>query len=314
MQQSSFSPKVHLLATHVLHLPPPNPATPPTAGYSNIAIAASGNWIARYSHGNAPMIRSCKPRGILRKMPHDVACRLLGSYKITYFRRMYSVLSTLAFLFGSVVVSELMGYLIHRLLHSGRIPSLSRAHMRHHLVLYGPLQSQRPGTKYRDATTDAARLGNIGLEWLIPSSILLVLIIGVLHYLQVTLFHQFVAMGASLAWSFLMFSYVHDRLHIAGFWMERSRCLKKWFIDARDSHDIHHWALNDDGFMDKNFGIAFFFFDRLFGTLAKEHPAFNQRGYHRALRRFDDLFVEPRRSSDDGAVLRARRDDRVTSR
>jgi putative SOS response-associated peptidase YedK len=32
-------------------------------------------------------------------------------------------------------------------------------------------------------------------------------------------------------------------------------------------HDIHHHALNNDGLMDKNFGIGFFAFDRLFGTL-----------------------------------------------
>jgi sterol desaturase/sphingolipid hydroxylase (fatty acid hydroxylase superfamily) len=214
-------------------------------------------------------------------------------YKITYFRGMHNVLSTVACLSASIVVSEFLGYLIHRLLHSGRIQCLSRAHMRHHLVLYGPLQSQRPGTEYRDATTGAASLGNIGLEWLIPSAILLAIVAGVLHYLQVRRFQQLVTIGGSLAWSFLMFSYVHDRMHVAGSWMERNRCLKKWFMDARDSHDTHHWTLNDEGFMDKNFGIAFFFFDRLFGTMAKERPAFNQRGYLRALMRFHDLLIKP---------------------
>lgn len=233
-------------------------------------------------------------------------------YEITYFRRMHSAFSTLAYLAASIVVSELLGYLIHRLLHSGRIQSLSRAHMRHHLVLYGPLQSQRPGTEYFDATTDAASVGNIGLEWLIPSAILLAIAIGVLHYLQVPRFHQFVAIGGSLAWSFLMFSYVHDRMHIAGSWMERNRCLKKWFIDARDSHDIHHWALNDEGFMNKNFGIAFFFFDRLFGTMAKERPAFNQHGYHRALMRFHDVLIKRKRSSaDEGSVREHEESDRL---
>lgn len=184
--------------------------------------------------------------------------------------------------------------------------------MRHHLVLYGPLQSQRPGTEYRDATTDSASLGNIGLEWLIPGAILLAIAIGVLHYLQVTCFQQLVAIGGSMAWSFLMFSYVHDRMHIAGSWMERNRCLKKWFMDARDSHDIHHWALNDEGFMDKNFGIAFFFFDRLFGTMAKERPAFNQHGYDRALMRFHDVLIKRKRSSaDEGSVREHEESDRL---
>jgi hypothetical protein len=45
--------------------------------------------------------------------------------------------------------------------------------------------------------------------------------------------------------------------------------------------------------MDKNFGIAFFFFDRLFGTLARAVPVFNQRGYDSALWRFGDLLRSP---------------------
>jgi hypothetical protein len=45
--------------------------------------------------------------------------------------------------------------------------------------------------------------------------------------------------------------------------------------------------------MDKNFGIAFFFFDRLFGTLACDAPAFNRRGYASALGRFGDLLRSP---------------------
>jgi hypothetical protein len=75
--------------------------------------------------------------------------------------------------------------------------------------------------------------------------------------------------------------------------MERHPLLKRWFVAARDGHDIHHWSLNDDGFMDKNFGIAFFFFDRLFGTLAHDAPAFNRRGYASALWRFGDLLRSP---------------------
>jgi sterol desaturase/sphingolipid hydroxylase (fatty acid hydroxylase superfamily) len=208
---------------------------------------------------------------------------------------MKSPLVAVAWLVTSIFVSELLGYLLHRLLHSGKIGFLSRSHMRHHLVLYGPLQSQRPGAKYRDATDDdAVALGNIGLEWLIPGAMLLAAAIAVLHWLHVTVFHQLVFIGGTLIWSFLMFSYLHDRMHEAGFWMERNRCLKRWFTSAREAHDIHHWTLNDEGFMDKNFGIAFYFCDRVFGTLADEWPAFNRRGYERALYRFGSLL----RSSD----------------
>jgi sterol desaturase/sphingolipid hydroxylase (fatty acid hydroxylase superfamily) len=47
--------------------------------------------------------------------------------------------------------------------------------------------------------------------------------------------------------------------------------------------------VNDKGLMDKNFGIAFYLFDRLFGTLADDWPAFNRRGYASALERFGTL-------------------------
>lgn len=209
---------------------------------------------------------------------------------LAYVRAMKSAIAALAWLVTSIFVSELLGYLLHRLLHSGKIGFLSRSHMRHHLVLYGPLQPQRPGTEYHDATdNDAVALGNIGLEWLLPGAMLLAASIAVLHWLDVTVFHEIVFVGGTLIWSFLMFSYLHDRMHEAGYWMESNRWLKRWFTSAREAHDIHHWTLNDEGFMDKNFGIAFYFFDRVFGTLADDWPAFNRRGYDRALQRFGGL-------------------------
>jgi sterol desaturase/sphingolipid hydroxylase (fatty acid hydroxylase superfamily) len=206
---------------------------------------------------------------------------------------MKNLISALAWIAASIFVSEFLGYFLHRLLHSGKIGFFSRNHMKHHLVLYGPLQSQRPGTGYQDATSGEVAIGNVGLEWLIPGSVLLGGSLGLLHLFQVPLLHQLIFVAGTLVWSFLMFSYLHDRMHLAGFWMERHPLLKRWFVAARDAHDIHHWSLNDDGFMDKNFGIAFFFFDRLFGTLACDAPAFNRRGYASALWRFGDLLHSP---------------------
>lgn len=206
---------------------------------------------------------------------------------------MKNTLSVLAWLGASVVVSELFGYLLHRLLHSGKIGWLSRSHMRHHLVLYGPTAPQRPGHAYHDATTGDIALGNVGLEWLVPGTIILSVLVTLLHFWQVTVLHQLIFVAGSLGWSFLMFSYLHDCMHIAGFWMERNRLLRSWFVSARNAHDIHHWALNEQGFMDKNFGIAFFAFDRLLGTFVTERPAFNQCGYASAMERFGDLIASP---------------------
>jgi len=205
---------------------------------------------------------------------------------------MKSAIAVFSWLAASILVSEFLGYLLHRLLHSGKIGFLSRSHMRHHLLLYGPLQPQRPGSGYQDATTDSLALGNIGLEWLAPGALLLVLSITMLNFFGVPVIYQSIFVAGSLAWSFIMFSYLHDRMHIADFWMERNPCLKRWFVSARHAHDIHHYALNDDGLMDKNFGIAFFFFDRIFGTWTREWQTFNRVGYRRALRRFAKV-IEP---------------------
>lgn len=191
---------------------------------------------------------------------------------------------------ASIIAAELLGYLLHRLMHSGWIPWLSASHMKHHMVLYGPLQKQRPSDQYLDATTGQVAIGNIGLEWIVPSGVILAISIAALRLLRVSFTDQAVAMGTILSWSFLMFSYLHDRMHIKDFWMGRAPVLGHWFVQARRLHDIHHHVLNNDGLMDKNFGIGFFFFDRLFGTLACSSSAFNHRGYAAAQERFRNLY------------------------
>ena len=130
---------------------------------------------------------------------------------------------------GSVMIAELLGYLLHRLLHSGWIRWLSASHMKHHMVLYGPLQKQRPSEHYMDATTDRLSIGNIGIEWLAPTAILLILAETTFWALGVRLIHQAVFVATVLAWSFVMFSYLHDRMHVKNFWMERNPVFKAWF-------------------------------------------------------------------------------------
>jgi sterol desaturase/sphingolipid hydroxylase (fatty acid hydroxylase superfamily) len=187
---------------------------------------------------------------------------------------------------GSGIVAELFGYLLHRLLHSGWIRWLSASHMKHHMALYGPTQKQRPSEHYMDATTDRFAIGNIGVEWLGPAAILVILAETTFWALGVRFFHQAVFVATVLAWSFVMFSYLHDRMHVKNFWMERNPVLKGWFRRGRLLHDIHHRMLSDGGLMDKNFGIGFFLFDRLFGTFSLVQSSFNHHGYAVARERF----------------------------
>ena len=184
----------------------------------------------------------------------------------------------------SVAFAELAGYGLHRLMHSERFPAISRAHMIHHLHLYGPNQAMR-APQYRSATVGRSSLGNIGMEWVIPSALILTLCWFLMKVIGVGWRYQIVAMTTLLGWPVFMFSYLHDRMHLEDFWMERVPLLSIWFKKARRLHDVHHRSLNDEGRMNRNFGIGFFFFDRVFGTLAKRHRPLNWHGYRAAMRR-----------------------------
>ena len=189
----------------------------------------------------------------------------------------------------SVGIAELAGYVLHRIMHSERFPALSKAHMIHHMELYGPNQAMRT-TKYNDATRGRAALGNIGMEWVIPSAAILGVSLLTMLAMHVESKYEAIVMCTLLGWPIFMFSYLHDRMHLQNFWMEKTPVLNVWFKNARRLHDIHHHRLNDHGRMDRNYGIGFFFFDRLFGTLEKRHCPLNWHGYRAAIRRHEMNF------------------------
>jgi len=185
----------------------------------------------------------------------------------------------------SCLVAELAGYWLHRLLHTDRLPFLSRRHMVHHLLLYGPLQPMR-AARYKDATCGRFSLGNVGFEWLAPSAVLLISCWGVMFLLHVRPVYQLIVLGNLVAWPFFTFSFLHDAMHVRDFWMARMPLINRWFRRARRLHDIHHHSVNGAGHMDANFGIGFFLFDRIFRTLASRHRPFNRRGLAIALQRY----------------------------
>jgi len=203
-----------------------------------------------------------------------------------YERLHVTFVGVVATLVDSVVVAEFAGYWLHRLLHSEKFPALSRGHLIHHFLVYGPRQPMRAAA-YHDATADRFSFGNVGVEWLAPSVIILLFCWGAMALLGVPLVYQVLALCILLGWPLLMFSYLHDRMHIENFWMTRVPVLRSWFLKARRLHDIHHRSVDTKGFMDTNFGIGFYFFDRFFRTLAQRHRPFNWRGYHTAMRRYE---------------------------
>jgi sterol desaturase/sphingolipid hydroxylase (fatty acid hydroxylase superfamily) len=186
---------------------------------------------------------------------------------------------------SSCLVAEFTGYWLHRLLHCDKVPFLSRGHLIHHFLVYGPRQSMR-STGYKDATDGRFSVGNIGLEWLIPSAVVLAFCWGIMALFAVPHAYQIVSLCTLLIWPIFMFNYLHDRMHLKNFWMSRVPLLRIWYIGARKLHDVHHLRLNNEGRMDTNFGIGFFFFDRIFRTIAMRHRTFNWVGYGVAKKRY----------------------------
>ncbi|HUL14503.1 MAG TPA: sterol desaturase family protein [Terriglobales bacterium] len=186
---------------------------------------------------------------------------------------------------ASCFVAEFAGYWLHRLLHSDRIPFLSQGHLIHHFLIYGPGQPMRLD-HYRDATDGRFSVGNVGIEWILPSALILGLCWLLMRIARVPGSYQVLALVVLLAWPIFMFSYLHDRMHLSGFWMARTPILKRWFLSARRFHDIHHHSVNAQGRMDANFGIGFYIFDAVFGTLARRHRRFNRAGFEKAKHRY----------------------------
>ncbi len=203
---------------------------------------------------------------------------------VTHFNHITAtgVLLTLG---ASCAVAEFAGYWLHRLLHSDKFPALSHGHLIHHFLIYGPSQAMRHD-EYHDATHGRFSVGNVGLEWLVPSALILLTCWGIMFAARVPPVYQTLSLATLIAWPVFMFSYLHDRMHLKDFWMARTPVIKIWFRRARRLHDIHHRALNDHGRMEANFGIGFFWFDRLFGTLGRRHQAFNWNGLQAARQRY----------------------------
>jgi sterol desaturase/sphingolipid hydroxylase (fatty acid hydroxylase superfamily) len=209
-----------------------------------------------------------------------------------YERLHCTFIGIVATLVDSIAVAEFAGYWLHGLLHSDRFPALSRPHLIHHFLKYGPQQPMR-AAKYCSATDGRFSLHNIGIEWLAPSAIILSCCYGVMVLLSVPPVYVSMALCALAGWPIFMFSYLHDKMHVEDFWMAKVPILKGWFLHARRMHDIHHRSVDSSGMMDTNFGIGFYFFDWIFQTSAKRHRPFDWSGYRAAIRRYGFVEADP---------------------
>jgi len=188
-----------------------------------------------------------------------------------------------------IIYTEFVGYWIHILLHSERVPSLSRAHMEHHLRDYGPKKPLHRDGPYVNSAEDRPNVLGLGLEWFLPCLSVIGFTIGLLTLLGVPWNHQLVFTIVGIAWGHFLFGIMHSAMHYKVYWMMKVPGLRHWYERIRQLHDYHHLQFSDDGRMQKNYGICFFWFDRIFRTFSPQQKKFNHQGYTNALTRYSNV-------------------------
>lgn len=151
-------------------------------------------------------------------------------------------------LIAGFIVGEGLGYLIHRLFHSPISGMFYRGHMAHHNGLY-PI-TDFYSTKYK---TPKGIRNNTPLLY-VP---FFVVIIGALFILLPL--KLFLIVGIEL----FVVSVVNDQVHMLTHIKPNMFEQFKWFQQLRKIHYHHHIDT------DKNYGIIFFFWDRILGTFEK---------------------------------------------
>src|SRR5258708_2705271 len=104
--------------------------------------------------------------------------------------------------------------------------------------------------------------------------------------LRVPPIYQGIVLANLVVWPFFTFSFLHDAMHLSDAWMARLPLVNVWFRRARRLHDIHHHSLDNAGRMNRNFGIVFFLFDRIFHILSTRHRPLESKGLAIALQRY----------------------------
>lgn len=193
----------------------------------------------------------------------------------------------IAIIIGSWFLVELYGYWLHVLLHSDRLRWLSRRHMTHHLhpKAYAPGKKMR-SHEYRHVSEGRLQVAGLGLEWVIPSVILIAVTALGEWAIGLTWPEILLSEIILISYSIFLFGYLHDRMHVKDIWLLKSPFFRKWFLKARRNHDIHHNHITDHGLMKKNFGIAFPLYDHIFGTYRHRLGRLNRRGIEAAYKRY----------------------------
>lgn len=169
------------------------------------------------------------------------------------FFTMLLVLMKVPYMVVSILIVESSGYVWHRgVSHGGRFGNWLRfPHWVHHMIKY-PTGKTRGGEDYEEAGDWTFYL----LYFLCCFTVGMLVPFGLLDWKN----YPIMFVTASI-WGYIGQSYFHTVYHISDHWLHRFQ----WFQRLITCHDIHHlghW----------NYGITFFWFDRIAGTFKAELP------------------------------------------
>lgn len=148
------------------------------------------------------------------------------------------------------LVSEAVGYAIHRMAHWPGSGPLYRKHLIHHFQAYPPHQLL--------SENYVGDLSTSFIPWFVP--IFLVLVVGAYILLPWQLFLPAWATMATVA---LVNNHLHDSFHVTGHWLKRFR----WHRNLSEVHFVHHHNVK------RNLGIYWYGIDRLVGSFKRPETA-----------------------------------------
>lgn len=152
----------------------------------------------------------------------------------------------------SFVAITLFGYVVHYCLHRPFMGKFYQMHLTHHFKLYPPQNFL--SEKYLDPGKD-----NTVVIFLLMGSPLIILPI-VLFATHIISLPMLIAAMLSMAIFGIPNDLLHDAFHIKHHWLRKYQ----WFEKLTDLHFQHHVNIKS------NYGIYFFGWDRLFGSLQKK--------------------------------------------
>lgn len=147
----------------------------------------------------------------------------------------------------TILLGELIAYVIHRLSHWPGAGRLYQNHLVHHVKLY-------PSHRFTSDTYQSDLKASL-IVWFTPICVLFALI----AFFFLSLMLWFVFVGTVITVAFLN-NYMHDSYHIRKHWLYRF----SWHRKLRYMHMIHHKRVQN------NFGIYSFGIDRMLKTLRRK--------------------------------------------